>query len=76
MRLPHRWTRCSRHTGSTELVSALNDYRTAIEALAVAGLLMVIQLIVADRTAIMSRHKAGYPIPADSGRFIFRSACS
>lgn len=74
MRLPHRWTRSSPHTASTELVAALNDYRTAIAALAVAGLLLVIQLIVADLTAIKSRHKAGYPIPADSSRFIFRSA--
>ncbi|NJR40795.1 MAG: hypothetical protein HC781_20615 [Leptolyngbyaceae cyanobacterium CSU_1_4] len=39
-----------------------------------AGLLLVVQLIVADLTAIRKRHKAGYPIPADSSQFLFRAA--
>ncbi|MDZ7591167.1 MAG: MAPEG family protein [Rubrivivax sp.] len=43
-------------------------------ALALSGLLLVIQLLVADLTAIRHRHKAGYPIPADSSKFIFRAA--
>jgi uncharacterized MAPEG superfamily protein len=53
---------------------ALNDYRITIVVMALAGLLLVLQLIVADLTAIRHRHKAGYPIPADSGQFLFRSA--
>ena len=55
-------------------MASLNDYRMAIAALALAGLLLVVQLIVADLTAIRSRHRAGYPIPADSSKFLFRAA--
>lgn len=53
---------------------ALSDYRITIAVMALAGLLLVLQLIVADLTAIRHRHKAGYPIPADSSQFLFRSA--
>ncbi|MBI5718820.1 MAG: MAPEG family protein [Burkholderiales bacterium] len=42
--------------------------------LSLAGVLLVVQLIVADLAAIRSKHKAGYPIAADSTRFLFRSA--
>lgn len=55
-------------------MASLDDYRTAIAALALAGLLLVVQLIVADLTAIRSRHTAGYPISADSSKFLFRAA--
>lgn len=52
----------------------LTAYHTTLVTLALAGLLLVVQLIIADLTAIRNGHKAGYPIPADSGTFLFRSA--
>ncbi len=56
------------------LIPATADYRHTVVVMALAGLLLVMQLVVADLTAIRHRHKAGYPIPADSGKFIFRAA--
>jgi uncharacterized MAPEG superfamily protein len=50
------------------------SYHTTLTALALAGLLLVVQLIIADLTAIRNKHKAGYPIAADSSRFLFRAA--
>ena len=49
-------------------------YNPTLFAMALAGLLLLLQLIVADLTAIRAGHKAGYPIPADSGTFLFRAA--
>jgi uncharacterized MAPEG superfamily protein len=49
-------------------------YHTTLLMLALAGLLLVLQLIVADLAAIRGKHKAGYPIAADSNRFLFRAA--
>lgn len=49
-------------------------YRVTLAAMTLAALLLVVQLIIADLTAIRSRHKAGYPIPADGKKFLFRSA--
>ena len=56
------------------LIPATADYQHTIVVMASAGLLLVMQLVVADLSAIRQRHKAGYPIPADSGKFIFRAA--
>lgn len=50
------------------------SYHITLTALALAGLLLVVQLIIADLTAIRSKHKAGFPIAADSSRFLFRAA--
>lgn len=52
----------------------LAAYHTTRVTLALAGLLLVVQLVIADLTAIRSKHKAGYPIPANSSTFLFRSA--
>lgn len=49
-------------------------YSPTILAMVVAGLLLLLQLFVADLTAIKAGHKPGHPIPADSGSFLFRSA--
>lgn len=49
-------------------------YQPVLIVMACAALLLVAQLIVADLTAIRKRHKAGYPIPADSSQFLFRAA--
>ena len=51
-----------------------NDYRLTIIVMGIAGFLLVLQVIIADLTAIRHKHKAGYPIPADSTTFLFRSA--
>jgi uncharacterized MAPEG superfamily protein len=53
---------------------ALIDYRITLIALALAGLLLVVQLIIADLTAMKKGHRAGYPIAANSSEFLFRSA--
>jgi uncharacterized MAPEG superfamily protein len=55
-------------------MQSLAAYHQTLLVMACAGLLLVVQLIVADLTAIKHRHKAGYPIPADSGQFLFRAA--
>jgi uncharacterized MAPEG superfamily protein len=49
-------------------------YRATLTSLGLAGVLLVLQLIVAHLAAIRGKHKSGYPIAADSGSFIFRSA--
>ena len=49
-------------------------YHTTLAMVASGGLLLVLQLIVADLTAIRRGHKAGYPIAADSTKFLFRAA--
>ena len=56
------------------MIPAIAEYRLTVAVMASAGLLLVVQLVVADLTAIRHRHKAGYPIPADSSKFIFRAA--
>lgn len=53
---------------------SLASYQSTLIVMAAAALLLVVQLIVADLTAIKRRHKSGYPIPADSSQFLFRAA--
>jgi len=53
---------------------AVTEYQTTIAALVVAGGLVLLQLIVADLTAIRAKHRAGTPIPPDFSRFYFRAA--
>lgn len=55
-------------------MSSFAAYHTTLTALALGGLLFVLQLVIADLTAIRNKHKAGYPIPADSSSFLFRTA--
>lgn len=49
-------------------------YSITIITLGLAGLLLVVQLAVADLTAIRKGHRAGYPIAANSADFLFRAA--
>jgi len=49
-------------------------YHATIAALIAAGLLVLLQLIVADIAAIRARHTAGTPVPADFSRFYFRAS--
>lgn len=55
-------------------MSPFAAYHTTLTAIALGGLLLVVQLLIADLTAIRNKHKAGYPIPADSSSFLFRAA--
>lgn len=50
------------------------NYSITIITLGLAGLLLVIQLVIADLTAIRRGHRAGYPITANSADFLFRAA--
>jgi hypothetical protein len=51
-----------------------SEYNTTIAALVAVGGLLLIQLIVADISAIRAKHRAGTPIPPDFSRFYFRAA--
>lgn len=52
----------------------LEPYSLTLICMALAGLLLLAQLIIADIAAIKAKHTAGYPIQADRSKFIFRSA--
>lgn len=54
--------------------SFYEPYYLTIWALAASGLLLIVQLLVADLVAIRSGHRAGTPIAVDFDRFLFRSA--
>lgn len=49
-------------------------YQATIQVMGLAGFLLFIQLVIADAAAIRTGHQAGYPIPADRDRFLFRAA--
>lgn len=51
-----------------------NAYLPTVYAVLAAGGLLLLQLIVADISAIRVGHKAGTPIPPDFSRFYFRAA--
>lgn len=53
---------------------AYTEYFPTITALVAAAGLVLIQLIIADLSAIQAKHKAGTPIPPDFSRFYFRAA--
>ena len=52
----------------------MSNYSITIITLGLAGLLLVIQLVIADLTAIRRGHRAGHPITANSADFLFRAA--
>lgn len=51
-------------------------YALTLSAMVAAGFLFLVQLVIADITAIRAGHKAGFPIPANSDSFLFRAARS
>ena len=55
-------------------MESLHAYSPTIVAVGLAGGLLLLQLIVADLSAIRAGHKAGTPIPVDFSRFHFRAA--
>lgn len=48
-------------------------YMPALACLAASGLLLVVQLLIADIAGIRSGHRAGFPVAADPSRFHFRA---
>jgi uncharacterized MAPEG superfamily protein len=52
----------------------MTAYQPTLWAMGVAGLLLLVQLIVADLVAIRSGHRAGTPVPVDFRSFLFRAA--
>ncbi len=56
------------------LSEALAPYAPAVAGLALAGSLLLIQLLVADFAGIRARHRPGMPIEADPARFLFRAS--
>jgi uncharacterized MAPEG superfamily protein len=55
-------------------MESLQPYAPVIVTIGLAGGLLLVQLIVADLSAIRAGHKAGTPIPPDFSRFYFRAA--
>jgi uncharacterized MAPEG superfamily protein len=55
-------------------MNALHQYAPTLYVMGLSGGLLLLQLIVADLSAIRAGHTAGTPIPADFSRFYFRAA--
>jgi uncharacterized MAPEG superfamily protein len=55
-------------------MESFHAYTSTIIAVGLAGGLLLLQLIVADVSAMRAGHKAGTPIPVDFSRFHFRAA--
>ncbi len=53
-------------------VDFIASYSLTVYALGLAGLLLLVQLLVADIAGIRAAHKPGHPIAADGG-FLFRA---
>jgi uncharacterized MAPEG superfamily protein len=51
-----------------------DPYKITILVSGLTGLMMLIQIIVADVAAIKGQHTPGYPIKADHKTFVFRAA--
>lgn len=51
-----------------------NIYLPSLWAMAATGLLILVQLIIADISAIKAKHRPGMPLPADTTTFVFRAA--
>lgn len=51
-------------------------YLPSVWALCCTGLLILIQLIIADVAGIKAKHRPGMPMEADARRFVFRAMCA
>lgn len=54
-------------------MTLLEPYQTSIICIGLLGLLMLIQLLVADVVAIKKKHTPGFPIEADHNNLLFRA---
>ena len=54
--------------------SVIALYAGTLSALVITGIMMMLQVMVADLASIKSKHPPGVPIPADSASFLFRSS--
>ncbi|GAB3274677.1 MAPEG family protein [Parahaliea aestuarii] len=48
-------------------------YQLTILAFGLTGLLLLIQMLVADFAGMGAKHTPGHPVPADHGSFFFRA---
>jgi uncharacterized MAPEG superfamily protein len=51
----------------------LLPYAGVVGAFGATGVLLLVQILVADFAGIRARHVPGTPVPADHGRFLFRA---
>ena len=51
----------------------LLPYASVVGAFGATGVLLLLQMLVADLAGIRARHVPGTPVPADHGRFLFRA---
>ena len=49
-------------------------YVVTLQSMIFMALLLIGQVLIADFTAIRKKHKAGFPIPADTDSFLFRAS--
>ena len=54
-------------------MEALTHYEPTIIMLGTTGILMLVQLLVADAVGMLRRHKPGHPVEADHTDFLFRA---
>jgi hypothetical protein len=55
-------------------LNSMHAYLPSLGAMTVTGLLILVQLIIADISAIKAKHRPGMPLPADAKTFVFRAA--
>lgn len=51
----------------------INSYEITVLSWGALGLLLLVQLIVADVVGIRAKHPPGAPVPADHGNLLFRT---
>jgi len=56
------------------VASVATEYVSTFAALLAIGVLILLQLVVADIAAILAKHESGTPISPDFSRFYFRAA--
>jgi len=55
------------------MMELFDPYKITIWVSAIAGLLVLIQIIIADVAAIRGQHTPGYPVSSDHNNFLFRA---
>ena len=49
------------------------DYQPTILVMGLSGLLLLVQVLIADVASIKAKHTPGYPVAPDHGSFLFRA---
>lgn len=55
-------------------MTTLEPYGPTVVVAGITGLLLLIQLLIADLLAIRAKHPPGHPIPADYRQLLFRAS--